>query len=907
MSNDNSKLASLVKEIQGAGTGNKQALGLIKDDPQIAALVSKLVKPASAEDFNIKKDSERYSLNPQQVKTISDITLSRVRDNKNIIQIFPDIELAIQILISSIMSPKDMVNADINYTNSDQILPAELLSKLNSISKEEFEKAYDINDEMPTMLRDALFESGAYIKAIIPENSLDDIINGSSKVSMEGLSEIYDSGMNITNIGILGNNDNETKSNKKTNVAIEHIMMFNANKSFKPKVSEFDLNLEVSDNVQLLKLPKVTEVAAQQVIKSKYRTTRNVKFSAESAKEMGNERFSTLLYKGPQSGGISEFKTVHSKYNLGRKSIGRPLILRLPSESVIPVHIPGDETKHVGYFVLIDMDGNPVTYASSQDSIRGLSGFNQPNSNTNSLSSMLISKAKQNIVGGNSEPTIEHISRIYANIVEKDLIERLKNGVYGKELSVVNSEEIYRIMLARSLANKFTRLLFIPAELCTYFAFKYFDNGVGKSYLDDLKILTSLRAILLFSKVMAMAKSSISLTRVNMTLDPNDPDPAKTVELASHEIIKMRQQYFPMGINSPVDLVDWIQRAGLEFTFEGHPGLPQTKFDFESKNIQHQVPDSELDELLRKQTYMTFGLSPETVDNGFNAEFATSVVANNILLSKRVMQLQRTFTFDLSDYFHKVAINDMVIFNRFRDTLVENIGMVEKKLSDEDIERFQENKEAFIDELVERYIKSVKLELPKPDETSIADKSKAMGDFTEALEKGLDAVISNEFVTEDIAGDISSHVDALKAMWKAYFVRKWMNDNNFLTELNEIVTADEDGNATLDIYDIVKSHIEGLVRSSTKFMDSVKLIKEAANKDLNNLGISDGSGSSFGDSDSSSDSTNSSGDGLDLDDSFSLGNDDDTTDENGESSQTNEAETKKVDESSSGETGSNEE
>lgn len=62
------------------------------------------------------------------------------------------------------------------------------------------------------------------------------------------------------------------------------------------------------------------------------------------------------------------------------------------------------------------------------------------------------------------------------------------------------------------------------------------------------------------------------------------------LEIAIHEVLRMRQQYFPLGINSPTDLVDWVQRAGVEFSFEGHPGLPNTKFDFDIKNMQHTIP-----------------------------------------------------------------------------------------------------------------------------------------------------------------------------------------------------------------------------------------------------------------------------------------------------------------------------
>ncbi|NYW24484.1 hypothetical protein C6506_28745, partial [Escherichia coli] len=90
------------------------------------------------------------------------------------------------------------------------------------------------------------------------------------------------------------------------------------------------------------------------------------------------------------------------------------------------------------------------------------------------------------------------------------------------------------------------------------------------------------------------------------------------------------------------DLVNWIQRAGLQFSYENNPLIPEVKIDFENANLSHTVPDSDLEEELRKQTIIALGLPPETVDNGFNPEFATTVVNNNILLSKRVLIYQKT-------------------------------------------------------------------------------------------------------------------------------------------------------------------------------------------------------------------------------------------------------------------------
>lgn len=846
------------------------ALQLVKSSPETAALISKLVKPVERGDFDLKDKKSHYNLNHSQLRDISESIKSRIKDNENIALLFPDIELAIQILVSSILSPKDMVKTDIIYRTREPILPSEITMKLIDIVTNHIEGYYGLKDDLAEILRDSLFTTGSYIKTIIPESAVDEIINSNQEISTESISELFVSGNKTANLGILGN---PGTANKKP--ALERFIHSDRTLNYDPIVkmtdetpkgkTQFSLeHLEVTDNYKLLKLPKVIEAANKSKIK-KIIKSKNI--GLESNK-LNNVQLGNIVYKNPKQG-TDTFVVIPGKANVKRKSVGRPLTLRLPSEAVIPVYIPGDESKHIGYFVLVDEDGNPLTMDANSEYVDGLSSMTnlQGHAQNQSLSSMLIQKAKRNLVSMNDQPTLDHVTKVYANIVETDLIERLNNGIYGKNVAISDNEEIYRIMLARSLATKFTRLIYVPAELTTYFAFKYFTNGVGKSMLDDLKFLTSLRAIMLLSKVMAMTKSAINNTHVNITLDEDDPDPQKTIETAQHEIAKIRQQYFPLGINTPVDLVDWIQRAGIDFSFEGHPGIPAVKIDYETRQIQPNMPDSELDELLRKQTFMAMGLSPETVDNGFNSEFATTVVSNNVLLAKRVSQLQNKFSKDLSDFIRKLVINDSVILEELKAALLESKGSVEGYLTDEEKEIFSNNESVFLDDLLERFMDSLVAEFPKPDTTTIESQSEAYNAYEEALDKALTAWVGSELVTSDTSGQIADNIDTIKSILKSYFLRRWMADNGYMVELNDIITTDDDGKPNLDIYDISKSHLEGLILSATKFINNMQGVKTATDKDLNNMNVEEGSMSS---TDTSSDTSDTSNDN-DSDDDFGLG------------------------------------
>lgn len=849
---------SLKTVIDAVNSGKKYpALQLVNFNPEAAAVISKLFRPRDPNEIDISKKSSLYALNRTQVQAISDNVQNRINDNKNLLQLFPDIELAIQILTSSILSPKDMVSTEIIYKTEESILPAELSLKLLNVVQRHMSQYYRVESELNVMLRDMLFNTGSYIKLVMPESILDEVINKNTVLSTEALSELYVSTKDETvrHLGFLGK-PGEPKNHRS---ALEQFSLTEVSAySGYIKTDDDALNkaleavIDVTDNYQFLKLPKLIEASTKQKAKTLLR-----KRSVATEAKLTNDELSSLLYKD-NTLRTDEFVVLPSRLSAKRKNIGRPLVIQLPSESVIPVHVPGDETQHIGYFVLIDIDGNPVTLASSQDCMGGLGNFQQANQNQQQgLSSLLIQRARKNLVNSDSMPTVDHITKIYSSILEKDLLERLRNGIYKSNVTISKNNELYRIMLARALSNQYTRIVFVPEELISYFAFAYFDNGVGKSYLENIKMLCSLRAILRFAKVMAMTKSAIAITHVNMTLDPNDPDPQKTIEIATHDIVRMRQQYFPLGTIAPVDLVDWIQRAGFEFSFEGHPGLPETKFEFDTKQLQHTVPDSEMDEDLRKQTYMAFGLSPETVDNGYSADFATTVVANNILFSKRVIQLQEPFTQHLTDYCRKVVRNDAILFDELKNILEENKGLVEKILTDDEKSHLNDNT-LFMDELVNSFIDLIILDLPKPDITSIETQSSAYDNYVEALDKTIDAWINSESFPSDLVGEISNNIDSVKAVLRNYYIRKWMAENGFMSELNDIVTTDEDGKPSIDLFEMNKAHMEGVIKSTLSFIQSLQGAKNAANADIEAMNIEPGSSES--DTSDTSDSTDEFGD-----------------------------------------------
>ena len=824
------------------------AVSLVKSNPDVAATISKLVHSRQQAIFDANGNKANSNIDKGTFQEISRDIIEKSGDSESIMQLFPDMELAAQILISSVISPKDMTSTEIIYTATDSILSSEITAALITKIREYYEKDYNIKPLLPKILREALFETGSYVIAVIPESSIDELINGPGSIKLESIAEYVDSKGDVVNYGILGDPRVTKEQAGSTFISIESFQEYNSAKSYNGLLTHAPIKTEalkdfleskvkVIDNPHILKLPKVFDKLKKQrinnILKGKS-SSYSLSFENTTTK-LTDSQLQSLIYKNKErnTNALIRVKTQDQAY---RKTIGKPLILKLPSESVIPVHVPGNEQEHIGYFVLIDSEGNPLNRASNQTHFTDLQS--KLNNQSNSMSAYLMQRAKNSFAGnGATNITIDQASRIYSDIIEADLLERLRTGAYGNNVSIARNEEIYRVMLARTLANQTTQLLYLPGELVTYFAYKYDKNGVGKSLHDDLRILNSLRAMMMFSRVMASLKNSIGRTEVKLKLDERDIDPQKTIETAIHEISRTRQQYFPLGMNSPVDLVDWIQKSGFEFTFEGHPKIPDMQIEFNEKNSNYTKPDTDLDDELKKRAIMGIGLSPETVDNGFSSEFATTVVANNILLSKRVIQIQEHISPLLTDHAKKITKNDGNLINDLRAIIKENYQKIKLDEIDKEVATDENQVISF---LLNDFINNIELGLPQPSSVTLENQMASFTIYSDALDKCLDAWISTQIINSNFSGEISSNVDDVKAIIKAYYLRKWMSENNVLTELSELTTKDDNGNPMLNLVNIQKEHINGLARSIVHLFADTKPVAAAIDKDIQN--ITDGGG-----------------------------------------------------------------
>jgi hypothetical protein len=856
---------ALKEAIALAGSGKRySAMSLVRSDPGMAATVSKLVHGKTPPRYDSTGNMTTDNPSIQALKNVSDNTVQNISDAQTVMQTLPELELAAQILVSSVLSPKDMMTVELVYKAPENLVTPEVNTAMTNRVRVHFEQNYKIKQVLPRLLRDVLFETGSYPVAVIPENAIDDVINGPRKVTMESLTEHFDREGKIKPLGLLGPviKNKPREERKGSSISFESMQDYRFDTAYDTQMG-LQLAFEgqgqetfttVTDNYSLLKIPQVNQKIREQRIMDLmgsrgmrameaygadgHGTTMVHEIGGSLRKEKINDReLSNLIYRD-RNYQYKPITTLKTQEQLNRRAVGSPLIMHLPSEAVIPVFVPGNIEQHVGFFILIDEDGHPIQRIADVDYYQQL---NARMNSGGSFPSAMLQKVKANMQGfdNTNNAHLDYSARVYGEMIEQDLLARLRNGVYGNGVALAKREEVYRIMFARALAKQHTQLLFMPIEFMTYFALRYNGDGMGKSMLDDLKIINSLRSMLLFANVMAAVKNSMGRTEVKIKMDEHDPDPQKTFERVVHEILRSRQQAFPVGTNSPMDIVDWVQRAGFEFVPEGHPGLPDMTVEFGEKNTNYAKVDNELDDDLRKRSIMGLGLTPQSVDAAFEAEFATSVLTNNILLSKRVMNIQEVIEPQLADHIRKVMMNDEELIRDLRAILEANADKVIERLkardeAHKDDPTYKTNlgsqpKQLVIQQLLYDFVMGMEVTLPKPNSVTLENQVAALDTYTKTVDAALDSYISSNWFTADVGGDVSNYISTIKEVAKAHFIRKWLGENGVMPELAELTTLDDDGRPLLNLWDSFQDHIGNVTKVLDHFMNGIKPIKDAAN------------------------------------------------------------------------------
>lgn len=874
--------------IYAAANGQKHnVLEIVRRNPRMAAGISKLLAPASTK--RERTTAANSVPNTANIRGAAQALIDDQRDSRNILNMMPDIEMSMRVLVAAILNPKDMTTTELTYSAPTTRMDGLLSNGLIELVRAYFDDVHKIKPQLPKILRNALVLKGAHPTAVIPENSLDAIINAPNQVSVEALSTIFSQDNSLKTVGIIGPSTKQLKAanhnsvrslranlaKTETTLSLEGLAVESgAHRQLNLKWKEKDgdkVGMEelvtFHDNPNILKLPIVREQLSKISIEELYMPKLDLPSIEEeslgleaAAMENNIRRLSfneseRVLYK-KRSLQMRVQAIMPTQDQLARPSVAEPLVIDLPYEAVFPVFLPGEEHKHVAYIVLVDHNGYFVTDRYTDAQIREMAKTNNPGQG--SFSSALVSR--MNMLANNDQQQmgisdylgnhLEYCARVYGELIESDFVDRVSNGRFNRTVSLSDSYDLGRIMLARRLAEQQTQILFLPRELVTYFAFDYRKDGVGQSIIDQIKPMLAMRMALMMGNLLGQLKNSIGRTKIHAKLDEDDADPLETKEKIIDEVIRSRQLFanFPSRVQGPVDVLNYLASAGIEFTWEEHPSLPNIQLDVSYENTDHTLPSGELEEEYKKRTILKFGIPPEQVDAALGPDFAVQAINNNVMFAKQVMQRQTEFCEILGEHLKRIIRVTPSLYGEMIQIVERNLKHVKLENVTDTEQLSKKLKREIAEKLVREFVDGLTVGLPSPNSITHRNQIESMKDYSELLDEALNYFLNPEFLTEDTVGvNLADRVDVMRASVKALNMREYMAAAGITPELAKLGLADSDGRVD-SVYDKQLAHARQVMDAFTNFFEKIQDPKAIADARIErNTSLGEGSGSASSD------------------------------------------------------------
>ena len=564
------------------------------------------------------------------------------KDNIEIRKLAPEVNQAAAIMIPSILSPTTLQEVRIQFTSASPDSSPEENDRVGQIITNFFNDHLKINVKMAEWIKEALYGAGSRPLLTIPITELDDLINNKayqrtetssdaepSRVALESFDTLYKKTAEQVNVYGFG----DTKQNHEIPASMEsalesaydsltqavskHVPSYNDKKADQKdqritKATEFfaeltkdvlaEENFQITDNIGILKSKYFNDVALERLdnkVKVKYKESAYISLSDQHDRPM----------------------------------VGHPLYLELPPESVLPVYTPGTPTEHLGYFILIDESGNPTSLMETSEQATKPINIQKRSTFDNLFKAFGFEDMR---TYGQVESSV--MNEIYQQIVDAHLKRRLKNnGFINVDLGGDNS--VYRAMFARYLTKRKTKLLFVPKSFMTYFCFNYNENGTGRSKLEDMKFVLSLRITTLVCRMMSMMNSSVDRRNLTITLPPNGrvPNPLQFMEDIKREYLMkslVTFSYDPNEVNRS------MAQRGLSIKVKNMPGIPDYDITNELNERTAASFDTQLLEEIKNMMILDLQVPPSAFNATSENEYSRSVATTNLFFSRTIGHYQ---------------------------------------------------------------------------------------------------------------------------------------------------------------------------------------------------------------------------------------------------------------------------
>jgi hypothetical protein len=729
-----------------------------------------------------------------QLADVANSSRKTIEEIDTLKKMSPEISTAEEIIVSSIMSPVDLQTDAVSVT-IDYPIGEDSKNKINELLTNFFNDEYRLGPKLYEWLKTASFHDGAKAILIVPQRTIDvlntvaddwdpqykDIIAKNNKAiaasteslvpnidekdmkeTIESLGLIAAETLKHANVGSdFYSEDQKKKHNLKDEtgktVSLESISADSIAKNLIS--SSFKLLKHTSDNQGVIVTRDMSAlVKGQTVVSSKV---------ASLQEEAERQVFGYDKKNPAQSKEQFPVLCVSDIIQAGEDDL--PIVVELPTDSVIPVCAPGDSKNHLGYFVMVNEFGQPI---------RGEQAFDlTPNTD---MSNRLATNAARSVFGNNSmvsfksaglteAQTMDNLSNVFSVAVNFLLKSKLnKDGLKGLQLSI--HESVGKALFFNLLAKNAIKMIFIPEPMMVYYRLDHRKDGTGKTLLEDVDYLMALRCTLLMAKVMAVIDNATKHRTIEVQVDEKQTNPFEVLEAARHIFINKR---VPNITNNPRTAAESIISSHLTIRPKGLPGVvDDLSVNQDSHYGNSQAPDGELLEKLNNMIGLGLGVPPSALNSLNESEFSRSVATINLFFANKVRNWQAT----IRPYNKKFLINYILCNSKL---LKEITDVIEKDLKGNDTPKVQENTSDCIrkdqdvkaSEIVKKVLSTVELVLNPPNMSSSKSQFDELNSHAEAVEK-----IMNMLYPDDLAvdGDLKTYMSALRALASSKIMRQYL-------------------------------------------------------------------------------------------------------------------------------------
>lgn len=498
----------------------------------------------------------------------------------------------------------------------------------------------------------------------------------------------------------------------------------------------------------------------------------------------------------------------------GIEQMGHPTVIELPSEAVIPIFIPGAPDQHLGYFVLLDMYGQPLTIENS-----GAANTDtgcQPGSPNAAFEAMFGNNCCNASYFNNNNSYSQMGNLIFSNMLDGYIRTRMKGIFHRDDLELGRYNALSTLLFYRTLQAKESMLVFVPPMLMQYFAFEYEPlTGCGKSKLADIQFILSLRTTLMMANVVAAVNDAVEHKRIEFGVDDKNANIEGIMELIANIFIEKNKLN---GSVDPSEIMRDMYSNSLTIVPKNIPGLSDMQVDVQNSGGQSTRVDDQTLEQLNNLIVSQLDVPPSALNQLNEPEYARSLVVGNLFFAKKITRYQRIWCSLIDKFIRTYTLVDPI----FRAALRKKIALygktpVKEKLPPKVAKLKMENPNMYsgeLDDLADLILNRVKSNLPKPNIVVDKTQFEEITNYINNIQQLADTFFNQEMIPSDDQLAQAS-LPVMKAKWKSEQVAKFISEVGSFKMCDIPDMDDSDLNELTDFIQVFQNLGAGLIRHRT--------------------------------------------------------------------------------------------